>query len=94
VATSRILIAEETIHEVDFCGVIATAANHYFESYRDSMPFLDARLEGKNRARIKIQELEDRAKGDRDRFTASDLAADAGDAIEFDDLMPLAKRRT
>jgi len=44
-------IADETIHEVDFCGVIATAANHYFESHRDSMPFLDARLEGKGRAR-------------------------------------------
>lgn len=44
-------IAQESIHEIDFCGVIQSAANHYFESHRDAMPFLEARLEGKGRAR-------------------------------------------
>lgn len=40
---------------------------------------------------VEIQKMEDRAKGGRRRFTASDLAADAWDAVELDDLMPLAK---
>jgi hypothetical protein len=38
-----------------------------------------------------IQKLEDRAKGETTRFSASEQAADAWDAIDLPDLMPLAE---
>ena len=39
-------VGAATIHEVDFCGVIASAANSLFAARRDAFPFSDARVEG------------------------------------------------
>jgi len=37
---------EQSIHEIDFCGVIAAAANTLFAQDPDAFPFSDARVEG------------------------------------------------
>ncbi|MCI0365724.1 MAG: hypothetical protein L0219_17835 [Phycisphaerales bacterium] len=40
---------------------------------------------------VEIQKMEDRAKGGKSKFKASDLAADAWDAIDFEDVRPLGE---
>lgn len=47
------LPARETINEVDFCGVVATAATALFATFRNSCPFIDARVEGVGSSRKK-----------------------------------------
>ncbi len=37
---------ETTIHEVDFCGKMATAAEHLFHANPDAYVFHEARIEG------------------------------------------------
>lgn len=37
---------EQTIHEVDFCGQVASAANMLFAQDPAAFPFAEARLEG------------------------------------------------
>lgn len=48
-----------SINEVDFCGVIASAANQVFALTRDSTPFVQARIEGygSTRGRTKRKDL-------------------------------------
>jgi type I restriction-modification system DNA methylase subunit len=47
------LPATETIHEVDFCAKIASAANAIFPTIRQSCPFEEVRLEGMGSAKSK-----------------------------------------
>jgi methylase of polypeptide subunit release factors len=45
--------ASETINEVDFCGKMATAMTAIFATFRDSCPFIEARLEGMGSSKSK-----------------------------------------
>lgn len=47
------LPATETIHEVDFCAKMASAANGIFASIRDRCPFVEARVEGMGSSKSK-----------------------------------------
>lgn len=45
--------ATETINEVDFCGKMATAMTAIFATFRETCPFVEARLEGMGSSRSK-----------------------------------------
>ena len=51
--------AEQSIHEVDFCGQVASAANALFTQDPAAFPFAEARLEGfgKGAAKRKRKDL-------------------------------------
>ncbi len=52
-------IAKESIHEVDFCGQVASAANILFAQNSAAFPFAEAPLEGfgKGTAKRKQKDL-------------------------------------
>jgi len=51
--------SEHTIHETDFCGQVASAANVLFAQDPTAFPFVDARVEGfgTGAARLKRKDL-------------------------------------
>ncbi|MBL8764613.1 MAG: hypothetical protein JNM07_10130 [Phycisphaerae bacterium] len=77
-------LATESINEVDFCGKMATAMTAFFATFRETCPFVEARVEGMGSSRSKRARKDLRVYGPNNRVVLTGEVKLPGGVGAFD----------